>query len=146
MSDPEKHTDAGSNAGAEEAEVLFSRETVNVGGEAIEVHEFTFAEGLTASVLARPIVAALDAASQSEQRDPQDFDRIIAEHKEAWLELIALNIGKPREWIERLPDSDGLSLSLAFWGANAGFFMKRLVLSRTMADAMAVQARGAALR
>lgn len=126
-------------AAADELGVIFTKDQIIVGGEPITVHEFTFAEGLRASVIAQPIIEALGSASG--EAEPHDFDRIIGENADAWLNLIALNIDKPREWIDALPDGDGMALSLAFWGVNAGFFMKRLILAGTIRNAMEVQAR-----
>ncbi|MBB3231703.1 DUF6631 family protein [Halomonas stenophila] len=120
----------------QDPEILFPDETLRIGGEKIRVREFRYAEGLRAIALGRPILAALREHLEADDIEPEVLDGVIAEHSDAWLQLIAMSIGKDVAWVEQLADADGLSLSMAFWRVNSAFFMRRLVLGGGLAGGL----------
>lgn len=113
-----------------DTEVLQPDREVNVGGELIAVRAFRFAEGLRATPLARPIVSEI-AKLTRDGKDGIPSDAILTilgSNQESWIQLIAMSTDKSPAWVQNLSDDDGLALAMAFWEANAGFFMRRLVL------------------
>jgi hypothetical protein len=121
---------------ANDLEVLFPDETLNIAGEQVEVREFRYLQGLQALPLARPILVGLGELLQDQTLDPLALEALIAEHQDAWLALIAISTGRPVAWIQGLRDGEGMRLSLAFWRVNAGFFMRRLVFGGALAVAL----------
>ena len=135
----------------DELSVLFPDRDVTVrdpdtGAEvSLTVREFRFREGLEATALARPLLAALAALVPSaedgtdvegEGPDALAIEGVLANHVALWLELSARACGRDADWLARLGDADGRALSEAMWGANGGFFLRRVVAQ------VASQARG----
>ncbi|MDD9993224.1 MAG: hypothetical protein OXP75_15615 [Rhodospirillales bacterium] len=94
------------------------------------VREFRFREGLEATALARPLIAALaglvpDQAGD-EGPDALAVENALAAHAAPWLELVARASGRDAAWLARLSDADGRALSEAMWAANGGFFLRRV--------------------
>ena len=117
---------------ADEAEVLFPDKQMRINDEIITVREFSFADGLRASSIAGPILkdlADLFTVSTPERKaNYSDMATVFAKHADAYLELIAISIGKSIDWLRTLGGADGDELSLIFWNVNKGFFMRRLVM------------------
>lgn len=98
------------------------------GEEEITVKEFRFGQAGRVMPIARPILqdfVGLDIESV-------DLHGLQAKHWDAYIELLAISTGKPRDWIEALPDAAGEAISNAFWQVNAGFFTRRLVAEAQM--------------
>ena len=123
-----------------ELSVLFPDRDVTVrdpdtGAEVpLTVREFRFREGLEATVLARPLIAALaalvpesgDGESTGEGPDAFAIENALATHAALWLELTGHACGRDADWLARLGDADGRALSEAMWGANGEFFLRRV--------------------
>ena len=112
----------------------------------LTVREFRFREGLEATALARPLIAALAALvpegddgkhTHEEGPDALAIESALATHAALWLELTARACGRDADWLARLGDADGRALSEAMWAANGGFFLRRVVAQ------VASRARGA---
>ncbi len=124
-----------------ELEVLFPDRDVTVrdpdsGAAAVlTVREFRFREGLEATALARPLVAALASLvpdhAEDEGPDALAIESALAAHATLWLELAARACGRDAIWLARLSDADGCALSEAMWAANGGFFLRRVVAQMT---------------
>ena len=127
---------------AHELAVLFPDRDVTVrdpdtGVEvSLIVREFRFREGLEATALARPLIAALaalvpetgdSASDQEEGPDALAIESALAAHAALWLELMGRACGRDADWLARLGDADGRALSEAMWTANGGFFLRRVV-------------------
>ena len=128
--------------GVDELEVLFPDRDVTVrdpdsGAEvSLTVREFRFREGLEATALARPLIAALAAlvpelgdgeSIQEEGPDALAIESALAAHAALWLELTARACCRDADWLARLSDADGRALSEAMWATNGGFFLRRVV-------------------
>ena len=128
--------------GVEELSVLFPDRDVTVRDPdtraevSLTVREFRFCEGLEATALARPLLAALAALvpadkdgtdSGEEGPDALEIEGALAVHAALWLELAARACGRDADWLARLSDADGRALSEAMWAANGGFFLRRVV-------------------
>lgn len=120
--------------------LLFDEQTLEIAGERIVVREYRYLQGLRAAAIARPLLEGLRALIEDlagpEALAPEALDALIGEHHETWLALIALCIDRPVEWVAALPDAEGQRLGLAFWAANAGFFMRRLVVARAVREGL----------
>ena len=124
---------------AHELAVLFPDRDVTVrdpdSGEPVilTVREFSFREGLEATALARPLLAALaalvpgGAGGEEEGPDALAIESALAAHAGLWLELAARACGRDAAWLGRLSDADGRALSEAMWAANGAFFLRRVV-------------------
>ena len=104
----------------------------------LTVREFRFREGLEAAALARPLIAALvDLAPEgadAARADLMALDAALGAHADLWLELVARACGREAAWLARLGDGDAHALTLAMWGANGGFFMRRVVGALAMRE------------
>ena len=115
-----------------ELEVLFPDRKVTVrdpdSGVAVTLtaREFRFREGLEATALARPLIAALAGLvsdhAEDEGPDALAVEGALAANAALWLELAARACGRDAAWLARLSDADGRALSEAMWAANGGFF------------------------
>lgn len=120
------------NALENETEVLFPHRRVTVGGEPVEVRELTFWQGLEAAPLAEPMIADLFELFKAGAIEPDltKLGAVFGRHRGATLKLMSLSTGLDADTIAALPDSDGQTLLMAFWGANLHFFVTRLVQRR----------------
>lgn len=111
---------------ATEAEILFPDREVTLGGEAITVREFGYAETVRLSARHGALLTCIADEYQASGGTALDLRLIAYAHPEAWLELLALASGRPVEWIEGLSRADGDALAGAMWAANLDFFCRRL--------------------
>ena len=97
----------------------------------LSLREFRFREGLEATALARPLIAALAAlvpdGEEAEGPDALAVEGVLADHAGLWLALAGRACGREPAWLARLGDADGRVLSEAMWAANGGFFLRRVV-------------------
>ena len=139
-------------SGSDDLAVLFPDRDVTVrdpdtgAAVTLTVREFRFREGLEATALARPLMAAL-AALVPDPADPEAPDALaveeaLAAHAELWLALAARASGRDAAWIARLSDADGRALSEAMWAANGGFFLRRVVAQVTAQEARPSRSTG----
>ena len=120
-----------------ELEMLFPDREVTVRDPdtgapvALTLREFRFREGLEATALARPLVAALAALVPNDGRDGAPdahmIEAALADHADLWLTLAACACDRDAAWLARLGDADGHALSEAMWAANGAFFLRRVV-------------------
>ena len=96
----------------------------------LTVREFRFREGLEATALARPLIAALAGLvpdrAEDEGPDALALEGALATNAGLWLELAARACNRDAAWLARLSDADGRALSEAMWTANGGFFLRRV--------------------
>ncbi len=119
-------------------EILFPDQTVTIGGEAIIVREFRFRESLEAASQASGFLAGLRVLMTKAGNEiaPEDLDILIAEHREAWIKIVALSCGREVEWLAALPEREAMKLQIAFWGVNSSFFTRRLLWGAAFAAAV----------
>ena len=133
-------------SGSDDLSVLFPDREIAVADPdtgtpvTLTVREFRFREGLEATALARPLIAALAGLvpdqAENEGPDALAVEGALAAHAALWLELAARACGRDAAWLARLSDADGRALSEAMWTANGGFFLRRVAVQ------VAVQMRG----
>ena len=89
----------------------------------VTVREYRFREGLRAQALAGGLIADIAALSADPDRfSPSAVNAVLGKHAEAWIDLCALATDLGRDVIGALREPDALTLSLAVWEVNCGFF------------------------
>jgi len=123
----------------DDLEILYPDQQVKIKGETLTVREFRYREGLEMAALARPFLAGLRALIESAPGAvvPEALDALIGEHREVWLMLVAKSCDRELEWVAELPDQYAMALQMAFWGANSGFFTRRLLFGAAVAAGLA---------
>lgn len=136
--------EAGPEGADREAEILFPDGTVEVAdpenGKHLEirVRAFRAREALEAQAAAHPLLAALAELGRDPAADeaggtggeprfgPGGFERVLGEHADIWIDLVARATGRSAEWLERLDAASFDRLGDAVFLANADFFYRRI--------------------
>ncbi len=94
-------------------------ETVTIGGEALDVTPLKVGELPIFARTVRPIAGKLSAAP--------DWLRLLAEDGETVILALAIACRRPPEWVSGLALDEAIRLAEAVFGANADFFIRRVV-------------------
>lgn len=94
-------------------------ETVVIGGEALDITPLKVGELPIFARAVRPIAGKLGP-------DP-DWLRLLSEDGEAAILALAIACRRPPEWVSGLSLDDAIRLAEAVFGANADFFIRRVV-------------------
>lgn len=108
-----------------ELEILHPERTMIIAGRALVVREYGFIEGLRLRPLYKPFADDLYAAFAERAPDFEQVLDVIARHVEAVTELAAVAADVEAAWVRALSADDGELLLMLWWGANAGFFIRR---------------------
>ena len=120
---------------AEELDIIQGERTVPLSdGREITVREYrAFLEGLKVDAIAAGLEGDLAAALSGKHQADADTLLVLAgvfgRHPETLAELLAMATDLDAEAIKALPDADGQTLLITWWGLNASFFMRRIVLA-----------------
>jgi hypothetical protein len=128
----------------DEIQILHPDQVVLVGGEQVTVREFRFMEGLRVQAQAAPMLedlAALLVPGASDKLEIEPLLEVFAAHGEIFEQLLAKSTGRSVEWVRGLSDEDGRTLAFAFWSANSGFFVRRL-MTRVLSARLGREAGG----
>ncbi len=121
------------SAADDDLEILHPDREVRVNGETVTVREYRFVEGLRLRATAAPLVEALGELMQRNV-DLDQVYALLADHEELLLELMALSIDKPVEFVAGLDGPEGELLMDTWWVVNASFFtravQRRLLAAR----------------
>ncbi len=105
-----------------------------IGDERVPVRRFRFLQALRLEQECRALLddlaGALDAADG--EVEPANYGALMdvfARHEGELLRLLEASTGKPAEWIAALDDEHGYNLTLAFWGVNHPFFVRRVLMT-----------------
>lgn len=101
------------------------------GEEDVTVREFRFGQAARVMPIAKDLLADFAAVTLDDD-DTTSLHALQAKHWDAFLDLLAISTGKPRAWLEALPDEAGQLIGFAFWQANGPFFVRRLVAEAEM--------------
>lgn len=113
----------------DELAVLFPEGYLTLGGEQIEIQEYTLAQQLQYRQKMLPFIESLRQAL-GEERD-FSIDKLLdclAEQAELVTELIALSIQRPQEFVKNLRGEEAEQLLLAWWAVNSDFFTLKALL------------------
>ncbi|MEW6415824.1 MAG: hypothetical protein AB1482_11275 [Pseudomonadota bacterium] len=94
-------------------------ETVIIGGETLDVTPLKVGELPIFARTVRPIAGKLGP-------DP-DWLRLLSEDGETVILALAIACRRPPEWVSGLALDDAIRLAEAVFGANADFFIRRVV-------------------
>ena len=94
-------------------------ETVIIGGEALDITPLRVGELPIFARTVRPLAGKLGP-------DP-DWLRLLAEDGEAVIQALAIACRRPPEWVSDLALDDAVRLAEAVFGANADFFIRRVL-------------------
>lgn len=94
-------------------------ETVLIGGETLDITPLKVGELPIFARTVRPIAGKLGP-------DP-DWLRLLSEDGESVILALAIACRRPPEWVSGLSLDDAIRLAEAVFGANADFFIRRVV-------------------
>lgn len=103
---------------------------ITIAGECVSVQSFDYGQSIKAAEVIRPMLMELRELYKSEDAEAlqyRDIAEVFGRHSAAFVELLAISIGRPTCWIERLSDRDGNLLAMTFWVVNARYFTRQLV-------------------
>lgn len=126
---------------ADDLEVLFPDEVVEVAGGPVTIHPFYFGQLSRVVKFCRPVVKALlesgimtvtvNTDNTSTITIDQNFIpklfTLLDDAVEPLMGLVAFALGKPREWLDKLPMDVGIELTQKIWEINSNFFVKRVM-------------------
>lgn len=127
---------------ADDLDVLAPDRQIVVGGETLTVRELRFGEQLAHHATLAALADALRPAVESPGADGLTVILdALARHADGIMPIVALSCGKSTEWVSALSGEEGEALLAAFWTANRGFFMRRLLRAAIMQQAFAAAGR-----
>ncbi len=108
-------------------EILFPDREFVLAGEKLTMRELTFKQQLNYHHLLEPLyknfdVLLSDDLGDNETNTTLDF---LFQYPENTVNLMAICLNKPVEWIEQLSSEDAEILALYWWAMNKGFFIRR---------------------
>lgn len=111
--------------------ILYPNQTLTLGGEQIELKEYTLKQQLQHRARFMPFIGTL-RANLTEAQAHGDFDldallACIAEHYDDVLFLVALSCGKSEDWVGSLSGEDAEGLLMVWWAVNSDFFTRQAV-------------------
>ena len=112
-----------------ELEILFPTAELTIAGEKIEVKEYTLKQQLQHNAKFVPFIVSL---RQTLGKSKGDFDldelmECLSANYQDVVELVALSISKPAEFIENLNAREGEDLLMAWWCVNSDFFTRKAI-------------------
>ena len=112
-----------------ELEILFPTAEIEVAGEKLEVKEYTLKQQLQYNGKFMPFINALRATLGNNQEDfsLDDLMVCLSANYQNVMELVAISINKPVEFVESLGSQDGEALLIIWWGVNSDFFPRKAV-------------------
>ena len=123
--------------------ILYPNQTLTLGGEQIELKEYTLKQQLQHRARLMPFIGTLRAnLSEAQAHGEFDLDALlgcVAEHYDDVLFLVSLSCGKTAEWVGNLSGEDAEGLLMA---VNSDFFTRQAVspLLEQMAKAKQAEA------
>lgn len=118
---------------------------IHIDGRVITLRQYRFFEGLDQRARNKPFFDDLYRMFE-EHKAPPSFDDVldvVALHPDAVIEMVVDSAGVEAAWVRELEEYDGERVMLAWWTANVGFFIRR-VLRRAAAQRLASPSAGPA--
>lgn len=116
--------------GENDLAILYPERTATIADRVLVMREFSFTESLRH---AAPIAALCDAmtavALDGNLHDLDNLRVAFGQQADAVLQLIAVCSDQPLAWVASLDAQSGEDLMLLWWGVNADFFLRRVLLS-----------------
>jgi hypothetical protein len=99
--------------------------TITLAGEAVTARELRFGEQLKYWREFSEVTAELAVAAKED--DPDAILSAFVACHDSFMTLLSASTGKPPAFIEDLRGAEAEALLGAFWSANQGFFLRRLM-------------------
>lgn len=117
MADPEQ---------ADDLDILYPEQTMEISGRAITMKEYSFGEVLKHRRLMQPLVDGLRrlAGETGTGLSMEDILDMIADNHELIVRLIALACDQEKDWVEGLSASAGNDMLYLWWSVNGPFLMR----------------------
>ncbi|MFP4733609.1 DUF6631 family protein [Pasteurella multocida] len=112
-----------------ELQILFPTAELTLAGEKIEVKEYTLKQQLQHNAKFVPFIASL-RETLGKSKDDFNLDELmtcLSDNYQDVVELVALSIGKPTEFVENLNVREGEDLLMAWWCVNSDFFTRKAI-------------------
>lgn len=132
-------------AGVNDLETLNPDREIHIDGRVITLRQYKFFEGLDQRTKNKPFFDDLYRMFE-EHKGPPSFDDVldvVALHQDAVISMVADSAGVEPAWVASLDELDGERVMLAWWTANVGFFIRR-VLRRAAAQRLGSPSAGPA--
>lgn len=142
---PQEAPATGASASQEDLEILHPERPLTVANRPVVVREYGHVEGLRMLAWAKPFTDDLYAVIARGSQPPgvAEMAELLAKHVDLVRDMVAQAADVEPSWVESLSDVDGDLLFMAWWKANAGFFIRRLV-ARAAAEKLEARLRAGA--
>lgn len=113
----------------DELAILFPHQTLTLNGEAIEVREYSLLQQLQYRHKMLPFIEQLRQSLKDEAEF--NLDKLLdclAQDYQNVLELVALSINKPVDFVAQLSGEQAEQLLLSWWAVNSDFFTLKALL------------------
>lgn len=117
---------------AEQAEKCFPHQRVALSGGKIFIKKLNV---VADRKIMPPVASLIDDLYFKAVRGhaPADFNfnlvsDVFVKHIDTYLSLLSISTGKDKAWLCNMPESDALSLMIAFFCINGEFFFARIIL------------------
>lgn len=123
-------TEADDKGGAPELAILYPERHASIAGVAVTMREYGFAESLRHAAPIQAFTDAItDTALAGNFHDLDSLRLVFGAQGEHVMQLIAAACDQPLDWVQGLGAEDGELLMMLWWGCNADFFLRRVLLS-----------------
>lgn len=112
-----------------ELQILFPVAELTIGGEKVEVKEYTLKQQLQYNAKFVPFITSL-RTTLGNNKDDFNLDQLmvcLSDNYQDVVELVALSINRPAEYIENLNAREGEDLLMAWWCVNSDFFTRKAI-------------------
>ncbi|MFY1006078.1 DUF6631 family protein [Pasteurella multocida] len=113
----------------DELAILFPHQTLTLNGEVIEVREYSLLQQLQYRHKMLPFIEQLRHSLKDEEEF--NLDKLLdclAQDYQNVLELVALSINKPVDFVAQLSGEQAEQLLLSWWAVNSDFFTLKALL------------------
>lgn len=119
------------NQATSELDILYPNRDITVGGETVTVKEYTLIQQMQHNAKLAAFIATLrNQLASVDKPENARWDEImqaLADNYEAIIELVAVSINKPVEFVANLNAQEGEDLMLLWWAVNSNFFTRKAV-------------------
>ena len=112
----------------EELTILYPSIKITIAGIEVEIKEYSLQQQLRYNHKLAPFVASLQQElAKSDEFSVDDVIACVADNYQDVLELIAISISQPVEFVANLSGEDAENLLLTWWAVNSNFFTRKAV-------------------
>nr|DAI22397.1 MAG TPA: hypothetical protein [Caudoviricetes sp.] len=107
--------------------ILFPAQKLQLNGEEVEIKEYTLLQQLQHNALFMPFVSSLRTTLSKDEAEfgLEPLMACISAHYQDVLDMVALSINKPVEFVNELTGEDADAVLLTWWTVNSDFFTRK---------------------